>query len=142
MKELSKNKLLTIQKPSEFDSQIAQKKINPYYFSHRVNLGYKIELDSHNINQLNRKITIKSKYDQRNENTDINNIFREMSMIYTRLIGQYKIKFQVVFSDLFEKMNEFGYIEKKTEKLKKFKINHVLTLNDLGNLTIHSQVVS
>ena len=87
----------------------------PYYFSQRVNLGYNIELDSHNINQLNRKITIKSKYDQRNENTDINNIFREMSMIYARLIGQYKIKFQVVFSDLFEKMNKFGYIENNSE---------------------------
>ena len=32
LKELSMKKLLTIQKPSEIDSQIAQKMINPYNF--------------------------------------------------------------------------------------------------------------
>ena len=59
LKELSMKKLLTIQKPSEIDSQLAQKMINPYYFSQRLNLAYKIELESHNINHLNSKITIK-----------------------------------------------------------------------------------
>ena len=65
LKELSMKNLLTIQKPSEIDSQLAQKMINPYYFSQRLNLAYKIELDSHNINHLNSKITVRSKYDLR-----------------------------------------------------------------------------
>ena len=127
LKELSMKKLLTIQKPTEIDSQIAQKMINPYYFSQRLNLGYNIKIDSHNINHLNSKITKKSKYGLRIENRDINNIFRELAMIYARLIGQYKLKYQVVFSALFEKMNEFGYIEIKTEMYISLKINHMLT---------------
>ena len=50
LKELSMKKLLTIQKPSEIDSQIGQKMINPYYFNQRFDLQYSIELESHNIN--------------------------------------------------------------------------------------------
>ena len=142
LKELSMKKLLTIQKPSEIDSQLAQKMINPYYFSQRLNVGYNIELDSHNINHLNSKITVRSKYDLRIENRDINNIFKEMALIYASLIGQYKFKYQVVFSALFEKMNEFGYIENKTEMYISLKLNHVLISNDLDNLTINSQVES
>ena len=142
LKELSMKKLLTIQKPSEIVSQLAQKMINPYYFSQRLNVGYNIELDSHNINHLNSKITIRSKYNLRIENRDINNIFKEMALIYARLIGQYKFKYQVVFSALFEKMNEFGYIENKTEMYISLKLNHVLTLSNLDNLTINSEVES
>ena len=41
LKELSIKKFLTTQKPSEIDSQLAQKMINPYYFSQRLNLAYK-----------------------------------------------------------------------------------------------------
>ena len=70
MKELSMKKLLTIQKPTEIDSQIAQKKINPYYCSQRLNLGYNIELDSHNINHLKSKITKKSKFNLSIETRD------------------------------------------------------------------------
>ena len=65
-----------------------------------------------------------------------------MALIYARLIGQHKFKYQVVFSALFEKMNEFGYIENKTEMYISLKLNHVLTSNDLDNLTINSQVES
>ena len=65
-----------------------------------------------------------------------------MAMIYARLIGQYKFKYQVVFSALFEKMNEFGYIENKTDMYISLKLNHVLTLSYLDNLTINSQVES
>ena len=142
LKELSMKKLLTIQKPSEIDSQLSQKMINPDYFSQRLNLGYKFELESHNKNHLNSKITMQTKFDLRIENRDINKIFKEMALIYARLIGQYKFKYQVVFSALFEKMNEFGYIENKTDMYISLKLNHVLTLSDLDNLTINSQVES
>ena len=63
-------------------------------------------------------------------------------MIYSRLIGQYKFHYQVVFSALIEKMNEFGYIENKIEMYISLKINHTLTKSDLDNLTINSQVES
>ena len=39
-------------------------------------------------------------------------------------------------------MNEFRYIENKTEMYISLKLNHVLTSNDLDNLTINSQVES
>ena len=46
LKELSMKKLLTIQKPSEVDSQIAQKMINAYYFNERFDFQFSIELES------------------------------------------------------------------------------------------------
>ena len=116
--------------------------INSYNFSQRLNLGYNIELDSYNINNLISKITMKSNYNLRIENRDTNNIFREMAMNYARLIGQYKFKYQVVFLALFEKMNDFGYIENKTEMYISLKINHTITKSDLDNLTTNSQVES
>ena len=47
--------------------------------------------------------------------TDVDNILREMSIIYSRLINQYKFKFQVVFSAEFDKEDEFGFISDKIE---------------------------
>ena len=47
--------------------------------------------------------------------TDVDNILKEMSIIYARLIDQYKFKFQVVFSAEFDKEDEFGFISDKIE---------------------------
>ena len=69
-------------------------------------------------------------------------VFREMAMIYARLIGQYKFEYHFVISALFENLNEFGYIENKTEMYITLKINHTLTKSDLDNLKINSQLES
>ena len=73
--------------------------INPYYFTDRnLQTAYKINLESHHINHLNSKLTITSNF----ENTGIefrfvNKIMREVSIIYARLINQYKFRYQTVF---------------------------------------------
>ena len=101
--------------------------INPYYFSKRFENQYKINLDSHNINHLNSKITITNKYDLPIEMYDVDSILREMSLIYSRLKNQYKFKYQIVFSAEFDKEDEFGFISDKTELFISLKINQILT---------------
>ena len=44
---------------------------------------------------------MKPKYNLKIETRHIVSIYREMAIIYVRLIGQYKFKYQVVFSALF-----------------------------------------
>ena len=85
-----------------FEKEIAKRMLNPYYFSQRYEPQYKIILDSHHMNHLNSKITIKSKYDLPIQINDTKNILREMSNIYARLINQNKFKYQVVFSAEFD----------------------------------------
>ena len=53
--------------------------INPNHFSQRYQSQYEINLDQHHLNHLNRKITIKSKYNLPAELLDLNNIFTEMA---------------------------------------------------------------
>ena len=116
--------------------------ISPYYFSRRFENQYKINLDSHNVNHLNSKITFKNKYDLPIQMDDVDSILKEMSLIYTRLIDQYKIKFQVVFSAEFDKEDEFGFISDKTELFISLKINQILTLEDIEQTNICSQLES
>ena len=80
------------------------KMISPYYFSDRkLQVAYKNNLDSHHINHLNSKLTISSNFENtRIEFRFINKILREMSIIYARLINQYKFRYQVVFSARFD----------------------------------------
>ena len=108
LKQLARNKINLDDK--QLNKELAKKMINPYYFSDRnLQVAYKINLDSHHINHLNSKVTITSNF----ENTGIefrfiNKIMREMSIIYARLINQYKFRYQTVFSARFDKQNEDG----------------------------------
>ena len=112
--------------------------INPYYFSDRnLKVAYKIDLDSHHINHLNSKLTISSNF----ENTGIefrfiNKIMREMSIIYARLINQFKFRYQVVFSARFDKQDEDGQLLDETELFINLNINHNLTQGDIDNINI------
>ena len=120
------------------NKELAKKMINPYYFSD-INLrtAYKINLDSHHINHLNSKLTISSNF----PNTElefrfINKIMREMSIIYTRLINQFKFKYQVVFTARFDKQDEDGLLLDEIELLNNLNINHNLTQSDIDNINI------
>ena len=90
LKQLARNNIRLDDK--QLNKELAKKMINPYYFSDRNSqVAYKVNLDSHLINHLNSKLTITSNF----ENTGIefrfiNKIMREMSIIYARLINQYK----------------------------------------------------
>ena len=112
--------------------------INPYYFSDRnLQVAYKINLDSHNLHHANSKLTISSNF----ENTGIefrfiNKIMREMSIIYARLINQYKFKYQCVFSARFDKQNEDGLLLDETELFINLNMNYNITQSDIDNINI------
>ena len=82
--------------------------INPYYFIGEIlKNGFKINLESHNISHANSNLTIIPKYpDSGIEFRYINNIIKEMSVIYARLINQYNFKYHTLFSASFYKINE------------------------------------
>ena len=57
LKQLARNNIKLDDK--QLNKEIARKMINPYYFTGRnLKVGFKINLDSHNINHLNSKFTI------------------------------------------------------------------------------------
>ena len=137
LKQLARNNINLDDK--QLNKELAKKMINPYYFSDRnLQVAYKINLDSHHINHLNSK-TISSNF----ENTGIefrfiNKIMREMSIIYARLINQYKFRYQTVFSARFDKQNEDGLLLDETEMYINLNINHNLTQGDIDNINITS----
>ena len=136
LKKLARNKINLDDK--QLNKELAKKKINPYYFTDRnLKVAYKINLDSHHINHLNSKLTISSNF----ENTGIefrfiNKIMREMSIIYARLINQYKFRYQTVFSARFDKQDEDGQLLDETELFINLNINQNLTQGDVDNINI------
>ena len=136
LKKLARNKMNLDDK--QLNKELARKMINPYYFSDRnLQVAYKINLDSHHINHLNSKLTIISNF----ENTGvefrfINKIMREMSIIYARLINQYKFRYQTVFSARFDKQDEDGLLLDETELFITLNINQNLTQSDIDNINI------
>ena len=82
--------------------------INPYYFTDRnLKVGFKINLDSHNLHHKNSKLTITPTFPEFGiELRYINKIMKELAMNYGRLINQYKFKYQTVFSARFDKQDE------------------------------------
>ena len=136
LKKLARNNIRLDEK--QLNKELAKKMINPYYFSDRnLKVAYKINLDSHHINHLNSKLTISSNF----ENTGIefrfiNKIMREMSIIYARLINQYKFRYQTVFSARFDKQDEDGQLLDETELFINLNINQNLTQSDIDNINI------
>ena len=136
LKQLARNNIKLDDK--QLNKELAKKMINPYYFSDRfLKVAYKINLDSHHINHLNSKLTIKSNF----ENTGIefrfiNKIMREMSIIYARLINQYKFRYQTVFSARFDKQDEDGQLLEETKLFSNLNINQNLTQSDIDNINI------
>ena len=113
---------------------MAKRMINPYYFSDRnLQVAYRINLDSHHINHLNSKLTICSNF----ENTGLEFRFmREMSIIYARLINQFKFRYQTVFSARFDKQDEDSQLLDDIELFINLNINQNLTQSDLDNINI------
>ena len=113
---------------------------NPYYFTNRaLQVGFKINLDSHHINHANSKLTILPNYPELGtELRVIKKIMKELAMIYARLINQYKFKNQTVFSARFDKQDEDYQVLDETELFINLSINHNLTQSDLDIINIIS----
>ena len=122
----------------QLNKELAKKMNNPYYFTDRVlSVGFKITLESHHNNHANSKISIKPNNPEFGiEDRYINKIIKELSVIYARLINQYKFKYQTVFSARFEKQDEDNQVLDETELFINLNINHNLTESDHDKIDI------
>ena len=136
LKQLARNNIKLDDK--QLNKELSKKMINPYYFTDRnLQVGFKINLDSHHINHANSKLTITPNFKEFGiETRYINKIVKELSIIYARLINQYKFKYQVVFSARFDKQDEDGQLLDETELFINLNMNHNLTQSDLNNINI------
>ena len=124
----------------QLNDELARRMISPYYFTDRaLRVGFKFTLESHRINHANSKITITPNYPEFGiEVRYINKIMKELSVLYARLINQYKFKYQTVFSARSDKQDENNQILDETELFVNLNINHNLTETDINNIDIIS----
>ena len=106
----------------QLTKELAKRMLNPYYFTDRaLKVGFKINLDSHQINQANSKLTTTPNYPEFGiEVRYINKIMKELSVTYARLINHYKFKYQTVFSARFDKQDEDNQVVDETELFIKY----------------------
>ena len=74
------------------------------------------------------------------ENRFFKKIVKELSVIYGRLINQYKYKYHTLFSASFYKINEEDQRDNEIELYINLKINHNLTESDIYNIDVRSQL--
>ena len=67
-----------------------------------------------------------------------NKIIKKLSVIYARLIKQYKYKYHTLFSASFYKINEGDQRNNELELYKKLNINHKLTESDIDIIDVRS----
>ena len=115
--------------------------INPYYFiDENLRNGFKINLENHNISHANSILTITPNFLEFGvEYRFINKIIKESSVIYARLINQYKFKYHTLFSASFHKIIEEDQRYNEIELYKNLNINHKLTESDIDNIDVTSQ---
>ena len=140
LKQLARNNIKLDDK--QLNKELAKKMINPYYFTDRnIKVGFKINLDSHNLHHTNSKLTIIPNHPEFGiEIRYINKIMKELAVIYARLINQYKFKYQTVFSARFDKQNEDNQVLDETELFINLNINHNLTQTDIDNINVVSSL--
>ena len=124
----------------QLNEELAMRMINPYYFTDRnLKVAYKINLDRHNLNHTNSKLTITPTFQELGIEFRFNNkIMKELSVIYARLINQYNFRYQTVFSATFDKQDEDGQLLDETELFINLNINQILTQSDLDKIDIRS----
>ena len=124
----------------QINKELAKKMINPYYFTDRnLKVGFKINLDSHNLHHANSKLTTIPNYPEFGIDVRyINEIMKELSVIYARLINHYKFKYQTVFSARFDKQDENGQLLDETELFINLNMNYDITQRDIDNIDIRS----
>ena len=116
--------------------ELAKKMIDPFCFTDRkIKVGFKINLDSHQINHANSKLTITPNYPEFGiEFRYINKIMKELSVIDARIINQYIFRYQTVFSATFDKQDENNQVLDETELFINFNIVLNLTESDRNKI--------
>ena len=126
----------------DFDKEIAKKMNNPYYFFDKnLKIGFKINLESHNIIHANPILTIIPNVPEFGiEFRYINKIITELSLVYARLLNQYKFKYHTLFSASFYKINEQDQRYNEIELYMNLNNNLNLTESDSDNIYVRSQL--
>ena len=102
-------------------------------------VGFKINLDSHNLHHTNSKLSIMPNFPEFGiELRYTNKIMKELAVIYARLINQYKFKYQIVFSARFDNQDEDNQVLDETELYISLNNNHDLTQSNLDKINIIS----
>ena len=124
------------------DKEIAKILINPYYFIDKnLKIGFKINLESHNISHPNSILSITPKVPEfGTEFRSINKIVNELSVIYVRLINGNKFKYHTLFSASFYKIDEEEQRYNQIELYINLKISHNITKSDIDNIDVESQL--
>ena len=124
----------------QLNGELARRMINPYYFTDRaLRVRFKNNLDSHHIYHAKSKLTITPNYHEFGiEVHFINKIMKDFSIIHSRLINQYKFRYQTVFSARFDKQDEDNHLLDETELFINLNINHKLTESDLGKSDVRT----
>ena len=93
-----------------------------------LKIGFKVVLEIHNFNHANSLLNIipnfpdigvKKRYNKKNS--------KELSVIYARLINQYKFKYHIFFTGSFYTINEEDQRSDEIELYNNFDINNNLT---------------
>ena len=107
----------------------------------KLKIGFKINLESHNVNQANSILSITPIYpDFGIETKYINKILQGMATFYARLINQNKFKYHILFSPSFYKIIEEGQKSDEIELFIKLNIIHNITETDVKNIDVKSQL--
>ena len=98
MKQIARDNIRLDDK--QLNIEVAKKMLNPCFFTDRnLQVGFENDLHSHHIKQANSKLTITPNYPEFGfEVRYVKKIMKELSVIYARIINQYKFEYQTVFS--------------------------------------------
>ena len=124
------------------DQEIAKMMIDPYYFiDENLKIGFKINLESHNISHAISILTITPIFSEFGiKFRYIIKIVKELSVIYARLKNQNKFKYHTFFSASFYKINEEDQRYNEIELYINLENDHSLTESDIDNIDVRSQL--
>ena len=106
-----------------------------------MKIGFKINLESHNIIHATSILTITPKFPEIGiEFRYINKLIKKISVIYARLINQYKFKYHTILSASFYKINKEDQRKNEIEVYVNLTINHNLTESDIDIIDVTSQL--
>ena len=134
LKQIASDK--TKKDDKQYKKELARKMNNPFYFTDSaLRVGFKVTLESHHNNRTNSKIFNGLNYPEFGiEVRYIIKIIKELSVIYARLINQYKINIQTVFLARFDKQDEENQALDETEFF--FSSKNIQNLTETISITL------
>ena len=131
---------INLLKDTQLNKDLPKKMNIPYFFTdENLKKGFKINPDIQHINHTSSKLTTTPIYPEFGvEVRYVNEIIKEVSVISARLINQYKLRNEAVFSATFDKQDEDSQVLDETELFINLNFNQKLTESDLDNIDIKS----